>query len=647
MSLRVKYNLPKVKTLPSFITNGKVLVPAEEFICELNTVPSSQDYNAFPVVAEPLVGTGDEVHLIHGRSESHSVTGALGGTYKKVSTDGGQTWTVGINLYPSAQYLPFTGSIGKTQTGRLLLDFQEYIGAQVIKYIVWSDDDGATWSVAQRLTNDFTGGLIDGPSRPIKYGNDMIKAFYVQASTEASYTAATYKYLNNGETRLFLGYIYPPNDGSKFEEPCLATLGDSLLLAVVRADTGGTPGTINPGAYTFWSPDGARWTERRYAFPSVGKTGITVTPNETCLSLGRLALKRNGQVGTDNLAKKTTIFASSPDRGISWEWFPLDTRDGGNGYSCGFYHTGLNKVVGVYAVEKGASGSGLEGADIIVRHFNEVDASSIVVANAGYETESQAVINLATRAGFTLPTTPQLNAWNTFIAWLKSKGLLTKADFLKILEFNNANCRDFGCLDILNPRAFMATRYQPTGASGYPNYSALGFKSNKTDNYLNLNWDPSIDKVNFSLNSACIMIGVSEAPTAGTEIGCYKTTGGSVFTQINLTLGFYILNSALPSSVTITTKTGLFGANRSASNATQLYQNGSSIASNTQASVSIPVGEWVLGGRATENAPNGNRVYDFYNDSRFEIASALSSLSAGEQADFNTGWTAYKTAIGL
>lgn len=649
MSAISKFQLNTNAEFPIIQSNGKVFIPAEEYVLKDNTVPASQDYYAFPVIAESVIGSGDTVHLLYGRGDSHSVQGANGGSWYAKSLDALQTLATDVHLTTDPVPADWgVGSIAKTQTGRILLDYQQYSGeisGGVVKYIRYSDDDGATWSAQVRFTSDYTNGLIDGPSRPIQYDGEMLKAFYVNTIPTNAYFPVVYLYTNNGTTRTQIGVIYPTGYG--FEEPCLGTFSNSWLIAMLRNDV------ISPaGVYVAYSPNGSKWSYGKLSFPSVGKSPIIISANDTALSVGRNALKRDGTAtATDNLRKKNTIFATSPDKFFSCDYYPLDTRDGGMVYADGFWNTASSKAVSIHGVEKGASNSGLEGSDLIVRYYNEVNesdvASAISVISNGYDSHSIANINLAYRAGFTLPSQSTLDAWDDFIAYMVAQGYLTRFDFLKIVEFNNASCQDFGCLDIKDPRKFQATRYKATGALGYPNYSALGFKPNKTNNYLNLNWDASVHASNYTLNSASIFVSVSEAPTAGVQVGSYKTTGGTVLSQIGLTDGFFILNSGVPSALTIPVKTGDFAVNRSASNAVQYYRNGASIGSAVTASVSIPAGEWVAGARSTESQPNGNWVYDQFSDGRIEKIMAGGSFSAGEVADIRTHWVTYKTAIGL
>ena len=417
-----------------------------------------------------------------------------------------------------------------------------------------------------------------------------------------------------------------------YEEPFVIELPDGMLVMNGRSD---------PFKRTdfFYSLDGGyTWSFRRdNSYWSFGKNSMDSSPSGTILTMGRDSRLPNGGASANaDYSTAYTIFGYSTTKGQTIKVYPKDSREGAYMYSGVVWHPGIERFISVHSVEKGVRYIG--SAEIRAAIWQEVEESSITVASGSYTTELQAALNLAYRAGWTVPSSATLTALNTFLT--SAASIIAKLDFLKVFAYNNAALQDFACIDLKNPAGIRATRYAPTNGA-YPDYTALGFKPSGA-NYMEMGWVPSTDNVNYTLNSASIIIDATEAPTLGPEMGLIVGSDNLIF---SLFAGYVIINSTEPSSFSIPVKTGLFVGNRSASNLVKAYRNGSEIDSQTTASTAIPVVVPPLGRIKLGAYYSGGLILGA--NGRYGLMAMGGSLTPTEIADLNTYWTTYKTAIGL
>jgi len=132
-----------------------------------------------------------------------------------------------------------------------------------------------------------------------------------------------------------------------------------------------------------------------------------------------------------------------------------------------------------------------------------------------------------------------------------------------------------------------------TNATAYnaPTFTALeGFTGGATK-YIDCNWNPSVNGVNFIKDSASIGVySRTDNSEAATEIGCVDTAADDwMFAALSWSgTGNYRLNDNSGGSVLVANTTGLFIYTRTASNAIVAYRNKVSIDTDTDVSTDIP-----------------------------------------------------------
>jgi len=114
---------------------------------------------------------------------------------------------------------------------------------------------------------------------------------------------------------------------------------------------------------------------------------------------------------------------------------------------------------------------------------------------ATFDTDYQAILDRGTALGYALPSIDQRVKQNTFVLALKDAGVWTKTDVLWVFATDGDS--DFATLNWKTPASFQCTKVLlPTFASNQ------GFTGDGLVSYLNTNWAPNPDAVNFLLDSA-------------------------------------------------------------------------------------------------------------------------------------------------
>lgn len=115
--------------------------------------------------------------------------------------------------------------------------------------------------------------------------------------------------------------------------------------------------------------------------------------------------------------------------------------------------------------------------------------------NSSFDADYQAVLNRATTLGYTLPSASQQIIQNNLVLSLKAGGIWTKLDVLYI--FANDGGSDFGTLNWKSPALYQATLVNS------PSFTAnQGFQGNGTSSYIDTNFNPATQGVNYTLNDA-------------------------------------------------------------------------------------------------------------------------------------------------
>ena len=169
-----------------------------------------------------------------------------------------------------------------------------------------------------------------------------------------------------------------------------------------------------------------------------------------------------------------------------------------------------------------------------------------------------------------------------------------------------------------------------------------GYTSNGTTSYLNTNFNPSTQAVNFTLNSGSLGIySRSNIAEAGYDMGVYQVSGGHLINILSRTATNTMANRVNTTATTTLSNSnslGLIAAARTTSTLTTFYRNGSSIGTVADASSSIPAFNVFVNCLSSDGAAGSF--------STKEISMAFMGSGGILQSNLNTAFEAYMDALG-
>jgi hypothetical protein len=187
-------------------------------------------------------------------------------------------------------------------------------------------------------------------------------------------------------------------------------------------------------------------------------------------------------------------------------------------------------------------------------------------------------------------------AMDTLISTLVSDGIFAQLDAFWIFA---APTRQAATVNIVNPSTFSITE------NNSPSWTAsVGYTGNTSSlSYLNTNYSPSINGVNFTQNNNCFGFELSTTIAGNTQapflVVSGDATGNANEFQINTISSVYSVVdnwNAISGSSThaYTTTKGFLSSVRTASTTLSLYLNGTSIASLSQTTTGVPSGNFLF-----------------------------------------------------
>ena len=273
---------------------------------------------------------------------------------------------------------------------------------------------------------------------------------------------------------------------------------------------------------------------------------------------------------------------------------------------------------------------GLAVADNISRYYqgsvleferNTLDEATLVLL-------AQAALD-----GYTAASGECMTALNNLIVYLKAQGLWTLIDVLWLPATNGDS--NFACYNVKSPASHKLTKMNS------PLFTSLeGFTGN--GGYLDTNWIPETDGVNFTLNSGSI----GAYMRTNSDNTLFGTRNSSSSRQIRLIVNgqsgtnFMALNSANNNIGADNTGLGLHWVNRPDASTLDYYHNASLITNKTQSTVNVPSRSLLLlagrvsSGSATDLCPD-----------QLSYAFAGADLSS-KKSEVHSAIQTYMTAIG-
>lgn len=253
-----------------------------------------------------------------------------------------------------------------------------------------------------------------------------------------------------------------------------------------------------------------------------------------------------------------------------------------------------------------------------------------ILKPAGYDQDAQAYFNELTG---TIPDSFK-QAVNTFVLTLKADGTWARLDRLYLHATpNQQNAR----ISIVNPTSTPITEVNS------PTFTAnFGINGDGATSYINYNFTPSVDGVNYTLNSASyFMYSRTNSAANVYDLGVI----GTGVSQLNIRWGdgnFYAAINSAPTygNYLNNPSTGFFQVNRVDSNRVELYKNGVLQATSTpNAATNLPNISYFGMCQNSGGVPNG------FTNRQYSISGFGSGLING--ATFNTAIQTLATALGF
>jgi hypothetical protein len=199
-----------------------------------------------------------------------------------------------------------------------------------------------------------------------------------------------------------------------------------------------------------------------------------------------------------------------------------------------------------------------------------------------FDPDYQAVLDYATTQGYTLPSESQQLLQNQLVVDLKDGGIWNKLDSLGIYATDGSS--NFALIDWKRLSLLTAVN-SPTFTTNQ------GFNGNGTSSYINSNYNPFTNGINYTQNSASMGVYLLGNPNGDfCYIGGLATA--AIIALINPNRGTFPLgrmnDSTAPFPTTSITTTGFISQNRPNSTTRNIYANGSLHQSQTIVSTGTP-----------------------------------------------------------
>jgi hypothetical protein len=256
--------------------------------------------------------------------------------------------------------------------------------------------------------------------------------------------------------------------------------------------------------------------------------------------------------------------------------------------------------------------------------------SSIV--QFAFDADYQAVLDYATTQGYTLPSAGQQTLQNQLVVDLKAGGIWSKLDTFAV--FATDGNRDFALIDWIRLTQYTAVN-SPTFTTN------IGFAGNGTSAYIDTNFNPSTQGVNYTLNDASRIMHLKSP--GGTDNGYPESSGGL---RINVT-GNRISNTR--NHINAGTNASILAPPTNWSNQTsgvlrQMHRTSSiniafiadtTVVLTTQTSSSINnANQFILRGNSA--SLSADNIFALY---------AMGASLVSENSDLNTAWYNYYNAL--
>lgn len=284
--------------------------PKENIALATSTVTIVDDskHNGFPVLLKLATGN---LAVFYKQATSHAYD-ADSVVLMRTSTDNGGTWSAASTVATDDTYDVQVGGGVVLSTGRVVLalclnSISPEGGLPDSTRIIYSDDNGANWSVEYTVDSSFTSfdHMSGGNITEMPDGTLRMAIFGVNSG--ATYNPiVVFTSSDNGETwgneiTIVDGEI----DGRNYQEPNLVVLQNGNLLCMLRSDA--SPITGSYFYSTVSEDDGATWSAASQLFHATGAPRIIQLSDGLLFCVYR------------DVSDMQAWYRISRDNGLTWE----------------------------------------------------------------------------------------------------------------------------------------------------------------------------------------------------------------------------------------------------------------------------------------------------------------------------------------
>ena len=253
-----------------------------------------------------------------------------------------------------------------------------------------------------------------------------------------------------------------------------------------------------------------------------------------------------------------------------------------------------------------------------------------------FDPDYQSVLDYATAEGYTLPSAPQQKLQNQLVKDLKTAGVWSKLD--SFANFATDGDSDFALIDW--------KRLITMTAANAPAFTDnQGFKGDGSSAYINTNFTPSTDGVNYALNScsfgyyafSVLDTGINNI-NIGSRTSVSPIRGLTYPRDLNETTLYINTNSTSGSTITTSSQLGIRHFSRVLSDKNEFYDDTGFVGSNTNSSNEFSQQPFYLLALNNEGTASFHTLTDM---SFYFVGGDLTA----EHDDFNNALKTYMGAI--
>lgn len=270
---------------------------------DISTITDDTKYNAWPCITRMITG---DLLLVYTKGDSHHADNT-GYAVGKISSDEGATWGTEFTIYDHASLWASAIGASMTSTGRIFVTLwrDSYPTSGTGESgVVYSDDNGVTWSAWITLTNGFTQESF-GAGRVIELTNgDLLVTIEGTNTGTSAINRSCHTVLSTDHGLTWGGEVTVRNyvtDTRPYYESQLVYLDNDNILCVHRCSA------LTGTHYTSLSTDGGlTWGTPASAFDGYGAPHTIQSSTRSLFAVTR----RNSNA--------SVILYTSIDRGANW-----------------------------------------------------------------------------------------------------------------------------------------------------------------------------------------------------------------------------------------------------------------------------------------------------------------------------------------